>query len=177
MTSTQVWWEHHNGQCGQDRKREEEHGRKWKVRAHRGGARTWSVTDLHSKNKQKVEGGAWWAAIYGVTQSRTRLKWLSSSSSSGRFERGVTLFGLCVVMISLAVVLRTDCRGEGQKQGNQWRSYCNNPRKRGGTSIYYISSLRLEGPWKANTTKLFVYLCSSPLCLVMVGTEYIFVDF
>ena len=24
--------------------------------------------------------GAWWAAIYGVTQSRTRLKWLSSSS-------------------------------------------------------------------------------------------------
>ena len=23
--------------------------------------------------------GAWWAAIYGVTQSRTRLKWLSSS--------------------------------------------------------------------------------------------------
>ena len=26
--------------------------------------------------------GAWWAAIYGVTQSQTRLKWLSSSSSS-----------------------------------------------------------------------------------------------
>ena len=27
-------------------------------------------------------GGAWWAAIYGVTQSRTQLKRLSSSSSS-----------------------------------------------------------------------------------------------
>ena len=26
--------------------------------------------------------GAWWAAIYGVPQSRTRLKQLSSSSSS-----------------------------------------------------------------------------------------------
>ena len=26
--------------------------------------------------------GAWWAAIYGVAQSRTWLKWLSSSSSS-----------------------------------------------------------------------------------------------
>ena len=26
--------------------------------------------------------GAWWAAISGVAQSRTRLKWLSSSSSS-----------------------------------------------------------------------------------------------
>ena len=33
------------------------------------------------------DGGAWWAAIYGVTQSRTRLKRLSSSSSSSR--RGV----------------------------------------------------------------------------------------
>ena len=28
------------------------------------------------------DGGAWWAAVYGVSQSRTRLKWLSSSSSS-----------------------------------------------------------------------------------------------
>ena len=28
------------------------------------------------------DGGAWWAAVYGVTQSQTRLKWLSSSSSS-----------------------------------------------------------------------------------------------
>ena len=26
--------------------------------------------------------GAWWAAIYGVAQSQTRLKWFSSSSSS-----------------------------------------------------------------------------------------------
>ena len=28
------------------------------------------------------EGGAWWAAFYGVARSRTRLKQLSSSSSS-----------------------------------------------------------------------------------------------
>ena len=28
------------------------------------------------------DGGAWWAAVCGVAQSRTRLKWLSSSSSS-----------------------------------------------------------------------------------------------
>ena len=28
------------------------------------------------------DSGAWWAAVYGVTQSRTRLKRLSSSSSS-----------------------------------------------------------------------------------------------
>ena len=29
------------------------------------------------------DGGAWWAAVYGVTQSRTWLNWLSSSSSTG----------------------------------------------------------------------------------------------
>ena len=28
------------------------------------------------------DGGAWWAAVYGVSQSRTQLKRLSSSSSS-----------------------------------------------------------------------------------------------
>ena len=32
--------------------------------------------------KNPRDGGAWWAAVYGVAQSRTRLKRLSSSSSS-----------------------------------------------------------------------------------------------
>ena len=30
--------------------------------------------------------GAWWAAVYGVAQGQTRLKWLSSSSSSRATE-------------------------------------------------------------------------------------------
>ena len=34
------------------------------------------------------DGGAWWAAIYGVSQSQTWLKWLSSSSSSSRSSLG-----------------------------------------------------------------------------------------
>ena len=33
------------------------------------------------------DGGAWWAAIYGVIQSQTRLKWLSSSSSRKDWRR------------------------------------------------------------------------------------------
>ena len=33
--------------------------------------------------KNLRDGGAWWAAVYGVTQSPTWLKWLSSSSSRG----------------------------------------------------------------------------------------------
>ena len=39
-----------------------------------------------------MDGGAWWAAVHGVTQSRTRLKRLSSSSSplstGAMFETG-----------------------------------------------------------------------------------------
>ena len=34
------------------------------------------------------DGGAWWAAVYGVAQSQTRLKWLSSSSSAA-YAKGV----------------------------------------------------------------------------------------
>ena len=36
------------------------------------------------------DGRAWWAAIYGVAQSRTRLKWLSSSSSSNPLIEMIT---------------------------------------------------------------------------------------
>ena len=44
----------------------------------------------HSCLENPRDGGAWWAAIYGVTQSRTRLKRLSSSSSLQNRERSLT---------------------------------------------------------------------------------------
>ena len=34
-----------------------------------------------------MDGEAWWAAVYGVTQGRTQLKQLSSSSSSKLKEK------------------------------------------------------------------------------------------
>ena len=40
-----------------------------------------------SRLENPRDGGAWWAAIYGVAQSRTRLERLSSSSSITR-DRG-----------------------------------------------------------------------------------------
>ena len=40
------------------------------------------------------DGGAWWAAVYGVAQSRTQLKRLSSSSNySNSVERNLDLAG------------------------------------------------------------------------------------
>ena len=38
----------------------------------------------HSCLENPRDRGAWWAAVYGVAQSQTRLKQLSSSSSSSR---------------------------------------------------------------------------------------------
>ena len=39
-----------------------------------------------------MDGGAWWASVYGVTQNQTRLKRLSSSSSSVVGDRGIDAF-------------------------------------------------------------------------------------
>ena len=41
------------------------------------------------------DGGAWWAAIYGVAQSQTRLKRLSSSSKSSLCILDTSPFFLC----------------------------------------------------------------------------------
>ena len=38
------------------------------------------------------DGGAWWATVYGVAQSRTGLKRLSSSSSSSMLRVSVSVF-------------------------------------------------------------------------------------
>ena len=42
--------------------------------------RKWQPTPVFLPGESQGRGGAWWAAIYGVTQSRTQLKWLSSST-------------------------------------------------------------------------------------------------
>ena len=43
------------------------------------------------------DGGAWWAAVYGVAQSRTRLKRLSSSSS-------MPVITVCVIFTSIIIL-------------------------------------------------------------------------
>ena len=52
-----------------------------------------------------MDGGAWWAAIYGVAQSQTRLKWLSSSS------KPLISFMPVAYFISMAIsrILRQSC--------------------------------------------------------------------
>ena len=45
------------------------------------------------------DGGAWWAAVYGVTQSRTQLKQLSSSSSISNFLEEISSLSHSVVFL------------------------------------------------------------------------------
>ena len=46
------------------------------------------------------DGGAWWAAVYGVTQSWTRLKRLSSSSGSKNLTQSlVSFWNMCSISL------------------------------------------------------------------------------
>ena len=54
------------------------------------------------------DGGAWWAAIYGVAQSRTQLKWLSSSSSISHLT--ITIVFYLALLISILPTKLTQTR-------------------------------------------------------------------
>ena len=56
------------------------------------------------------DGGAWWAAVYGVAQSLTRLKWLSIALAKELFIKGIYFMNksniydnciLCMCIISM----------------------------------------------------------------------------
>ena len=64
--------------------------------------RKWQPTPVFLPGESQAQG-AWWAAVYGVAQSRTRLKWLSSSSSS-RVDVNETML---YVLICVAFFPRT----------------------------------------------------------------------
>ena len=63
---------------------------------------------------------AWWAAVYGVAESRTRLKWLSSSSCSKGKKSKNTQMGphpnknLCIAKETI---------NKMKKQSTEWKKY------------------------------------------------------
>ena len=72
--------------------------------------------------------GAWWASVYGVAQSRTRLKRLSSSSStwldngSARSEGYVSSF-LVQALSTAPATFQHHCRLSKHSQRVRWSSF------------------------------------------------------
>ena len=99
-------------------------------------------------------GGAWWAAVHGVTKSRTRLKWLSSSSSSRWHDFlmvSVTLEGYRTEWLhfhfSLSLI------GEGN--GNPLQCSClENPRDGGAwlAAVYGVTQSRTRLKWLSSSS-------------------------
>ena len=58
--------------------------------------------------------GAWWAAVYGVAQSRTRLKWLSSSSSA------LIKVSLHLINLILSIVLPEEKESQNKPRFLNW---------------------------------------------------------
>ena len=52
------------------------------------------------------DGGAWWTAVYGVAQSWTRLKWLSSSSSSSNYLKHCCISDTMAQQLYLFILFR-----------------------------------------------------------------------
>ena len=67
------------------------------------------------------DGGAWWAAVYGVAQSRTRLKRLSSVVFQDYVEKYLTVYSGMLRILFLKMLIRLEYHGV------RFGSNCNTP--------------------------------------------------
>ena len=85
------------------------------------------------------DGGAWWAAVYGVAQSQTQLKQLSSSSSTNQwrgFPGGSVVKYLRANAEDASSVPGSE-RSPGEGNGNLLQYSClENPMDRGSLACY-----------------------------------------
>ena len=95
------------------------------------------------------DGGAWWAAIYGVTQSRTQLKWLSSSSSSIAEKK---------MNFRIETLIRPVCP---QRYGKMWSCV---------SAVFLASTV---SHWSITNSvdviPIFTYVCSSASWLTFIA--------
>ena len=84
------------------------------------------------------EGGAWWAAVYGVAQSRTRLKRLSGSSSGSDGKASACNVGDLGSIPGLK-------RFPGDRKGKPFQYSClENPMDGGAGRLQSMGSLRVR---------------------------------
>ena len=145
------------------------------------------------------DGGAWWAALYGVTQSQTWLKWLSSSSMLAVFREGngnpfqysclespVDGGAQWASIHGVAESGRTEwlhfhfslsCIGEGN--GNLLQCSClENPRDGGPwwAAVYGVAQSRTQLMWLSSSNMLAVlwlFLCNKFLKILLISQFYL----
>ena len=110
------------------------------------------------------DGGAWWAAVYGAAQSRTRLKRLSSSSNSSSKDTVYNQYAVLCLVTQSCLTLRPHglqparllCPREFSRQGH-WsglpspppRDLLPNPGIESRSSTLQVDSLPSEPPGKS----------------------------
>ena len=113
------------------------------------------------------DGGAWWAAVYGVAESRKRLKRLSSSSSSVENY-------LCFSLIFFLMFQKTGylllCHFTGVRLfATLWAVACQAPLSMGFSSQEYWSVLPCPPPGEfsrpRDRTHIFYVSCTGRLVL------------
>ena len=103
------------------------------------------------------DGGAWWAAVYGVAQSRPRLKRLSSSSFPGGSEGKASA---CNVGDPGSIPGLGTSPGEGN--GNPLQFSClENPMDRGDWQAAVHGVTRVGHDWVINTFHFHLVICPS----------------
>ena len=99
-----------------------------------------------------MDGGAWWAAVYGVAQSQTRLKWLSKGTYANRCLPGQMLLG--PLSLQQATLDPHLCRRPSDIHRQVWLSllwgHCSFPLGPSFHKVVFVSSKRLFSPvlWK-----------------------------
>ena len=88
--------------------------------------RKWQPTPVLFPGESQGRG-AWWAAVYGVAQSRTRLKQLSSSSSSSSYIGIFTMevWNIFIILNKFSMCgLFGDNLSPHSSFGNPWSIFC-----------------------------------------------------
>ena len=108
------------------------------------------------------DGGAWWASVYGIAQSQTRLKWLSSSMTSNSStlawkipwtEEPGRLQSMGLLRVGHDWATSLSCIGGGN--GNPLQYSClENPRNREAwwAAIYGVAQSRTQLTWLSSSS-------------------------
>ena len=111
------------------------------------------------------DGGAWWAAVYGVAQSRTRLKRLSSSSTS---------LSLCLSICEMGIImlLLLSCFSRVRLCATPWTAAHQAPPSMGFSRQEYWNGLSLPSPEMGIIEGAYFTISSALLTTSMHPNKY-----